>query len=544
MLNIMIVEDEVFVRKSMMRAIETSGHDFHVVAEAQNGKQAFALFKQNEMDVILTDIAMPVMNGMEFIQKVREIDRSVKIIILSCLSDFSYVKSALENTVEDYFLKAETDPSELIEKLVTLEKEISAQKQEAHHLSAIKNKFQDFRHELNDKFFKDLLFGPPMSSTVIQNKLREFDLHLNCKSFFMACVTLDHHQKTMTENPEKYIELLNFSTLNVMRELLEKDTLGYIFKRSDGQYLVIGSNTGSMQDSAFFDTLSSCFRFFLEQMHIGLSCTHTIGISALHSGFNRLTEAFHQAVHANQHKFFAGTGRIIFFHETDPHCLCEAEISADKMETITLSLNSGDLDTCKRSVDIILHTLVMQHASENAIRNAVLRIASLMISKLTEMRCVLGHQVMSNIEISNTILQMDTYEGLHQWMKHYVDVVFAGMKHWCATRAQVSMTDSILHYMELNYTQSINLNGVANHFNMNPSYFSVWFKEKMGVNFIDYLTKKRIDKAMVLLGDASIEIQDIGVHVGYPNPQYFSRLFKKTTGMTPSEYRSQPVRPA
>lgn len=538
MLRILLVDDEIFVRKSLKEAIESFSEDFLIVGEAVNGIQALNFLEDNEVDVILTDIAMPVMDGMEFIRRVRERNSLVKIVILSCLTEFEYAKKALSLRVDDYFLKVEAGPEELIDKLSWIEQELDAERQNARTMETLLREHDNNLQRIHRVFFESLLTEAAKSEDALKKSADAIGIKLKPQNLFIVHAEMDNSHAIYLSLSAEEITAIDSSFQNILHSSIDAEIMIYVLRKSNGQYVVLFSRSngrnGMEARVKLKDLLTKCFleMFKLHQI------TYTAGISGPFFAFADIRIGYAEACMAFRQRFFFGKNKIMFYDEVfvrknEPSILNNAE-----KNRIFENLEHGNFDAMISDLTVRFDIMLESGLSEEILRNFTVNMIMLVALKLEELQCDTVEAGVNYLSIVDSIKHLETVGELR---KYFLDEIASMCEYYIADKhnatAMKSTAEKIRDYVNLNFCDNINLNSVANYFHMNHCYISLLFKKETGMYFMDYLTQCRVSEAKDLLKGGSLRVHEIGLQVGYPNAQYFTKVFKKAVGVTPSEYR-------
>jgi two-component system, response regulator YesN len=471
MIKMIMLEDEPWIRKGIEHMLPWKYLGIEYIGFASNGKDGLKLVEKYEPDIILTDIKMPVMDGLQFIEKLREIDHLYpKVIILTGYNDFSYAKEAIKHGVVDYILKP-IDSNELLGTITKLVKNI---KQEmADTLRIQKLQFANYLYE-----------------QVMGNE-GELDLELKLPypyfSFLISTKTLPKHY---IEQNEHICEYFYFQMGHSVVYTL-------CFNEDVPPPIIINEEFPVLNDEYAF------------------------GISNLYSSeSSNIKEAYHEAqFHLQQNLRRDSQRGDLPFKRT---YLKEEQ----EKELLTL-LQAGDrqeayefvaklLDTClsfeeKLVMNFQLYTFLGSYINKN---------------QMLEESNYLYYFKMANC---NEDVERLT-EEVHFPMIDYI------MNEWNHTPSEIGKLAK--NYIDQNYEDSsLSLSMVADQLKISPSYLSHIFKDELNVNFISYLTEKRVIKAKEKLSETQLPIYIISEKVGFNDPKYFNRVFKRQTGITPKQFR-------
>lgn len=529
MYRILIAEDEYLIRKGLISKLEYYKLEFAEILEAENGKQAFDIIMEQKPDIVITDIRMPFMDGLQLIRKTKEMDSNIKYIIISGYAEFEYAEQALNMGVSGYILKPIVD-QDLVRTLKRVIEEIEYEN---------KAKEASSRKDILEKYCEDIALEKRLNQAIYSVKhdgkyvdyldlLRELQLDESYR-YVLGLINIDG--KTYYQSAFNYqdVELIKFSVKNIISDIEAKGVkIAFNSYKDKNQILVIlCSNDESylkVNSSSFFAKVYNSIVKYL-----GISIT--IGISSSEDMI--CYELFRQAKEAFDQRLVNGDGRLYSYDSIAGSM--NITIPQDEINLLRKYIERRDIG----NIEIILKAIFFEKNLENSaaiyIRVVWTEIANMLIKAVNESKPDLERSIypdMLNWEILNRFNNVEEivsylYTSIIDFLK--LDKV-ADMK----SRSKIKMA---IQYIEQHYNEEISINEIAYMYAMSPNYFSTVFKKETGMTVVNYITDMRIKNACRLLKETKASIVDVSHEVGYQDTQYFFRVFKKITGKTPLEYR-------
>ena len=491
MKRVMIVEDEKLVLLGIESLFETNA-DYHVVGSFSRASAALDAIKALNPDIILTDIKMPGMDGLEFITKLQARDCRAKIIVLSCLEEFSIVSKAFKLGAIDYILKHQLDESELFSILDNI---------------PIENNPSEFR-VFGDQWGGLRRFSERLKESLVP-KIENPIIYL------MVC-----KKRYSEDNLPQDTGVDTMWALRFIRDLLEDYHLGEVY-REDSQSLVLvldGGEAAQEQRNRFFQRLTRQLAQFINSPIVILRSSNEEIIP--------LQEQWELLQKSRDTAFYTATTKVVMLKASK-----EVDWQIQLPEPALL-LRKDDVGEWLKGMENYFE-LVKRSRMDS--------------SRLCMQLIVHWHQVQ---QLLNT-LHIPKYEiqedSLFEHLKKFDDV--GHLKRWYMRELPKRIAPlyelggysrkifKIKLYLLKHYDQHITLKMVAEKMHMNCTYLCELFKRETGIGFIDYLNTIRIDKAKALLLECDATVESVAVQVGYSSASHFSRLFKKLTGYTVTEYR-------
>lgn len=513
MYKLFIADDEVAIREGIRCLLDWNAHGYHIVGDASNGKQAYQAILEKQPDMVLLDIRMPGMSGLDVIKNLRENNFNGKIIILSGYSDFSYAQQAIQYGVL-YYLTKPIDKNRLKEIITAVKKQLdsdhTAQSTSAHYKkcayhSIIKDIVKG-TSDISALDLSDLHINADSYQIVIYENFRcnNSDISYRFSDLLRVTNQNNHSFDAIPNGTHEIILLKGTFAINKFREFVSRyETHSPMQKNSplDSIFLAYGRIVTSLDEIplSYKDATKLIERrFFCEQGQ------HTIGFDSLpnlqnhvswicNSVLNEYTNRLYDTLSAFQHHKSAET-----LHELQT----KLYHTADSIDTIKLFLT-----------DLFLQ---LKERINRTYTNATVPFPS-------------------NTEIIHEISTKHYLYEIIFFLTEQFELIISSTGN-CSS---CSILEDIIYYIEHNYSQNLTLESIAPLFGYNSSYLGKLFHKKMGEGFNAYLERIRIEHSKKLLIQEDMKIYTIAEHVGYRNIDYFYQKFKKYVGQTPAEFRRE-----
>ncbi|WP_145414210.1 response regulator [Paenibacillus xylanexedens] len=534
MYKLMIVEDELLMRVGIRSMLNWEDYGFCVTAEASNGKEALELALEKMPDLIITDIRMPVMDGLALIKQLSPSLKSCKFVILSNFDELDYVKNALKFGATDYLIKSEVNEQSLIQLLTNIREKLQSEQHQLNTFPYVSSDYSKSIRYLKDSFFEDIVSGFTHGNELL-TKAEELHFRIQSDQLVVIKFIVNHYEKVKCKYIEKGEKLLRFSILNIMEEVIPSRWAKEIFVESSSEYWVV-VNVRSDQDA--HADLNKLIRKVLTSLKDFMNLSLTAGVSSICFGFVSLRKACQEAEFALKERFFTGESQILHVEEvrkSPGREDVEHLLSPQQEQHFMKICMSKDKEKVRHFLEEICIRLKTVRADENSIRKQYITLLETMHAHL------LNSTSRSKLSVTDkspykTVLNGELWEDIHQNVLTYITTTFSASSQ---VTHELKYTDLAIDIINRYYAEDLSLQSVASQINVNPSYLSRLFKQEKQENFISYLTRVRIDHAKAYLLSKELKIYEIADKVGYHNYTYFSKIFKKNTGLTPEEYREQ-----
>ena len=534
MTRVMIVEDDYIVRLYLKNNIKWEDEGFEVVAEASNGKEALEKLHESAVDIILTDISMPEMDGITLIKRLRELYPEIKVVVLSCHNDFFYVKDAMKLGAYDYLLKHAIEPKNLLDVIKNVRKAASAEKRSREELANLKIS-ENSDNASVQAFFIELLKGMHnIGIEKIECKLKKLGVDIGRNNFVVINIeVLDRgifREIVSVEDPELY----KFSVLNVIDEILADVDRSIGICYDSERFVAIVGFEEYKSLLGIENQQQSIIRKIQECLLKTLKVKVFISVSNMVKDLTQLSTAFEQALDASRYKIYKMNVKNIFYKEIKrDYSLSEIYSKIAEFKT---KLRNNSFEECEAVLEAIFGEIQQLMISPEDLELVFIELLNSLSSYLDnlglEKSSILGLEIMPY----NSIRKFDNIKDLFGWYTDVYERVKKSVSNHLSRGYRKEIRNA-MDYMEKNLSREITLNEVAEYAGISPVYFSQLFKQQTGENFSEYLNKIRINKAKRLLEETNLKIYEVAYSSGFNQPQYFIKIFKEMVGMTPLDYR-------
>lgn len=531
MYSVLLVDDEVLIREAISRNVKWGELGFELVGTCRNGREAIEYLKQGSVDLVLTDIYMPYVDGIALAKYIYENCRDTRVVIISGYDEFEYAKQALKYQVIEYILKPVT-AMELSELLARIREQLDEAYRKYSGMKRIRGEYMSNFPVLRGRFLHQLLQGDlVLSEQAIGQKMEDYGISFSGNYFVAAAVQADDVSDFYEKDEKKKNELALFAVYNIADEIIRETELGVAFQNVENQTELIfsGGSDLEQQAAALCERIRSAVEEFL---HIRT----TIGVGLSASSIYQLPKSFQDAREALEYRFQLGNSRVICARQLSSDGVSghvDIALWTDRIMTAIRGNSGMDIrEAVMGFIQAIRESYVSRNRSIFYVQNAIISIANEMESCGISDEAVMREER----ELLNSIYDKQHLSEIAQDLLHFCirvsDLMFDQKDVTGRRQAMLA-----LDYIEKNYANpEVSLNSVCSYLAMSTSYFSSVFKNCTGETFIEALTKKRIEKAKALLVNTTKRTYEVAQEVGYADPHYFSSAFKKVTGCTPKEY--------
>lgn len=535
MINIIVVDDDLLIRVAFKSLVNWNEYGFNIAGEADNGIDGLELYKQTNADVIVSDIKMPSMDGLQLIEEVKKIRQDVLFIMLSNYTDFSYVKEAFKLGAFDYILKYEMKQQQLVGLFSRIKEVLEQRDNSIKERELEESLIQASKRELRDTFIKDIIWGKGRLSPNVGLEARRLKLRMNDKNIFICDICIVSYDDVRKRYGEDEIQFLISSVSNIIEEILNEYNIGDAISRSPDEYVIVFSfidtNSKKVTKDRIWEVCSKIQDKLLEFLNIRVS----FGVSGMElSGYNNLYNIYKQAKYALRYTFVAGNGKIIFYENIiEKVSAAEGASFTARMKDCIKALKEFVDFPDETKLNAVFGKVIFLKASVNVndIDNIRLIYGKYQdVLKESENEKFYGKDARTSIDNYCKLVESDgTLDELNKCLMEILSLACAsGEENYLVRKAKLFIHD--------HYSEQISLDDISDFLNISPEHLSRVFSEKTGKNLTKYITEYRIEKAKEILLQSNLKIYEIALKVGYTSTEYFSRSFKIITGKSPKEF--------
>lgn len=540
MLKIFLAEDEVIVRETIKRMIPWENLGFELVGEAADGEMALPLLIRQQPDLLITDIKMPFMDGLTLARLAKKEVPGLKVVILSGYDDFNYAKQAINIGVEDYLLKPITKNA-LIERLTEIRSRYEDEKTQREYYEKFHREMQAYEKNSSRDFFEALVSGS-LDMMEVYKRAEKLGLDIVAESYNVLIFTMNCNEDFSGQR-EGYSSW-EAESLEMLEKFFTGHPFAMLFRSNVFSYgVLIKGEKNSIRENTRICVEE--IRKIFDRKEDNKEWFVAVGESV--ERLSQIQKSYHSASRAFSQRYLYD-GKVLYYDEMlamekkdvtndDSEYLQKVDVNALNPTILQKFLSNGLLEETENFVQDYFYAIGQEPMESVVFRSyVILNVRFSVLSFLKELGCD-----------TKTLEPEDTEEILAESGRNTESTIAyaeklvsqaiqlrdrnSGNKNRSILKTAVDFIDQ--HYME----EDMSLNKAANVANVSANHFSALFSQNMGQTFIEYLTSLRMDKAKEYLRCTGMRSSEIAGEVGYKDAHYFSYLFKKTQGMTPSDYR-------
>ena len=530
--KIMLVDDEEEVRKSIINKIDWADAGFEVIGDAENGKDALEKIEQNEPDVVLTDIKMPYMDGLTVAETIRQLYPSVKIVIFSGFDEFEYAKKAIKLNVIEYILKP-VNVEELTAILKKIKKNLDEEIEQKRNVNLLRESYIKNLPIIREHFLNDLIHGG-VPRDIIPEKLKEYDIDIdNAQKWVTAAVHLEPDEnvdKALSLHKER--ELIPISVRNMIEEKLDGQFRFIMFHSSFESVLIAAIDENNTQTG-----LVALLGDICKETKKILEVSVTIGVGEACNSLADIGGSFHSALNALGYRAVAGLGGLIYIRDVEPFNHGKLQFDSRMESELIAAVKFGPEDKIRSVVGDVVGKMEETKVHYRQYQAYILAVINALTQLSQQYDLRINDMFGVQTDYFEILTKVEKTENIRQYLTEVAFKMNRAMEEERSNTTK-NVIQEARQYIQENFRDpDLSVEKICRHLHMSPAYFSTVFKKETGQAYIAYLTDVRLNRAVELLMTTEDKTYIIAEKVGYPEQNYFSYVFKKKFGVSPTKFR-------
>ena len=531
MLKVFLVEDEFVVREGIKKNVNWEAHGYQFCGEASDGELAFPMIQKLKPDIVITDIRMPFMDGLELSRLIKKEMPWIEIIILTGHQEFEYAKEGIKLGVAQYLSKP-ISGEELLREVGEVAVRIEEKRKELEIKEKYKKEMEENSLKEQKELFQYLVTGSK-SVTELLELGEKLGMDLSAMWYSIVLMQTQSMNHAQDEYSNSIIEIEGrWKKLDDKMQVITFD------RNLEGKAILFRADSEEELEQIQMDYLKQMKEILDEYEHV----RYFGGIGVPVNRLRELSISFERASHAFAHRYLIGDSRILssvdmeqsVYQEQDEFHINDVNTKQIDRNKIKEFLKLGDKGEVIYFVDEFFKALGTGAMKSNIFRQYITMDAYFCVVDFVE-----GLQLQRE-EIEAPDVMSGALQSQESAIQYVIRIMTKAveLREKTASNRYGDIVDEVMSYIEKNYAQEeLSLNLLASHVNFSPNHLSMIFSQQTGQTFIKYLTDFRMNKAKELLRCTNKRSSVIAMEVGYKDSHYFSYLFKKTQGMTPTQYR-------
>ncbi|WP_315794709.1 response regulator [Paenibacillus sp. BIC5C1] len=528
MYRVLLVDDEEDVREGLVVEVDWEALDLRIVGLAENGREALEMAERVEPDIVVTDISMPFMDGLELAKRLRERNPLVKVVILTGYDEFDYARQAVSLSVDEYLLKP-FSAGHLTDLLTRLRAQMADEVAEREDVQQLRDHYYTSLPLLQADLMATLLHRQK-SPEYIHGKAKQCGLDLQGERYGVSVLTL-HMDGDQSED----VELKQFAALNIAAEVWAEHGAGHAFMHQETIVLLYvdrwGGGDGEKRQQQALENVMRSINHYLR-------VPATVGSGSIVNTLAGVKHAYEDALLALDYRLVPGTDPLIYIADVERQTAGKLRFDELKQQTLTRCLKAGTQAELEDALEIIFREITVEHGRSD--------IQLYLIEVLTNVwkAAQASGEAMEDIFGAGFQLYADLFRlpGLSEAQGKVREVCLLVQQRIASGRQHVykDIVEQALSFTKEHYADpDLSIQKVCGHLHISSGYFCGIFKKEVQLTFLQYLMQIRMEAAKELLRSTEMKSFEIAGQVGFAEPNYFSFCFKKHIGVSPKEYRKQ-----
>lgn len=530
MYKILLVDDEILVREAIRDKVAWPELGFELAGICENGKEAIAFIEQHPVDLVLTDIYMPYVDGLELCKYIYDRQLPIAAVIFSGYGDFEYAQKAIKYQVSEYLLKPVT-ARELSEVLLKMREKFDQERHQEQVMGQLTKAYHSYTKNeslIVSKILSSLMKGNsnPQQAT---RELQEFGVSLHARAYRIAVLDIDIYSGfyAVSEELKKESALMAFVVENIAGELMERGKAGLAFQDSDGRTYLLFRTNRVKEELAQVKTICADIQ---QTIYDATALSISIGIGLCVDSLAQLESSYNAAAAVLRFRFTRGNGHIFDSEETLQ--AASSQGFDELLKLIETALRAGEPDRCEAALNQVENWMRNSNLKKAAATGYLLQILRSIYEAVSERNPEFG---LADADVNAVSESRNLAEAMQALRTFTAKALQEAAITMTSSRERKSLM--AMDFLNENYRNpGLSLNDVCDYLQISISHFSTIFKEETGKTFTEALMSIRMERAKQLLRETQLKNYEIAEKVGFSDPHYFTIAFKKMTGMTPKKY--------
>jgi two-component system response regulator YesN len=534
-MKLLIVDDEKHVLEGLRQTIDWKTLGVDNLEFAENGQEAWDKYQKAAPDILITDMYMPKMNGIELIRNIRNEDVHIPIVILSGYDDFSYTQEAIHHRVDRYILKPSI-PDEIQRELGDIINELKRKRQQRHMFMEISQQMDSSIPVLREQFLYQMLTTVVTDNDLSDTKLEFYHIDSTIKLSAVVMTVKIYRSDARNELSESEWQLFKFAVSNIIEEILSRSGHGYPLRFMDDRLTVIVYGNLPSESAAEAKAIAT---EIINLINDYLQLDVNIGIGQAYDNVRKYSNSYRESKDALEFVESEGINQFAASEELKKSSIVWPQYPIEQIRLLGESLLQADNAKAQSIWSEIERVLLdWPNVPFSYLQTMCMSIMSTLVMQIMESE----HYTIDADRIASTLggaQKQYTLVKLKAWIQSEIQQWVEMVEVQAKAREATPYVDHVKSVVAAKYNEKISFSQLAKELSISRNYLSHTFKMETGTSFMDYLTNYRIRKAKELLRKKQFMVYEVADKVGYPDPAYFSRMFKNVTGLSPMEYMMQ-----
>lgn len=541
MLRVMLVDDDLPMLNHLKNMLEWEKHGFVLCGEATGGKAAGRMADERKPDIVVTDMSMPGMDGLELIEYLQKFHPRTKIVAVSGYSDVHYIRNSMRSGAVDYILKHELSSELLLDVLGKASDKLAEERRATEKSMQMQLQLERSRSLLREDAIRRLVQEDQPDESVSTDALKELGIEFFSGGVTAVVVSWDGYLQLKERLERKDLDNLAQSFKDIAGNIVADADKAYLAQTEEGKFVLLFTLKTSSRliwHTTIHEALRRIRASVKRQLNLSVSCS----VSVLCGAIADIPNACAEAERALEERFYAGTDAVIWPESARKPKEAEVPTVDVRLEReLALRLSRLDEEGVGEVLNDLFDRMIEAHTAYKSVQMACVELIHLANRSLKEAG-VSEQEVFGDVASTpyETLLQFDTVRALRDWMTNVYRELLRALRSRQTPSTHSDLVRRTLEWIRRRHAEPITLQLAADEAGVNSSYLSRVFKEETKLGFADYVTRFRVDQAKRLIREGETDLKEIVRRTGFSSYNYFFTVFKKVTGITPLEYEKLP----
>lgn len=527
--NILLVDDETDVLEAMKKKIDWEALGFCLAGTAENGQEALEMAEQLHVDVVMTDIKMPYMDGLTLCKKLKENYRNIKVVIYSGFDDFEFAREAVHLEAEEYLLKpiSSKDMENVFGKI---KKKLDEEFNQHRNVNKLYEYYRKSLPAMQEQFVMGVLEGK-ITGERLKNMMEMYELDLNAPYYVVVNL---YAEAAVKEQSEKTAQLLNFSLRDMAEEYLEEKMSFYCINYLDEVIFIFMLQEDKEIENVLYHVDQICK---MGSRVLDVQVTGAVGQPC--NSLDTLLSSYQEAKTAMEYRTILGGSQVLYIKDIEPNPQDSVAFMEYDFQNLVRAVKIGDRKETDEAIQSFMDSLRNGCITPNQYQLICMELSTelMKIGRSYKLRTKQIFGAGEHIPWQELYKHLSVDE-LESWLREICNNLRHTLRHE-RSDSTIRLTEQAKAYIGEHYKENdLSAETLCHQLNVSAAYFSTIFKKEVGLSFVAYLTKIRLEHAVELLRTTEDKTYVIAEAVGYTEPNYFSYVFKKQYGISPSKYRA------
>lgn len=537
MIKMMIADDEQIILDGIKDSIDWNSYGIKITGTATNGADALDMALSHCVDIVITDIKMPGLSGLELIREIHKRRPEIRTILISAYEQFDFAQEAISLGALSYITKP-LKKQKIVDEVLKARDSILARKQDTDQRNRLEEQYRENLPIIREHYLNNLINGKAIQFNDFKKQSDAYGIDIGDTGIGVFVFKIDSLGDFMAEEPEKGTQIIHLKITQMIKELLPKCYKKVIFQSHDNEVVTIYNTVEPLSDT--IRDITVCAEEIKNVLRRETGISASAGVGRTYPSLKDSMLSYQEALKALNYRLVYGNNTVMYIDYVELKEWNHTRLFSNMNEVLTNVQNilwTGKSEEIFKLIDKTMSGILhYKGIPYHYIQQVYCQLLSVLLRTIYEMNIMPEELYGTSVHLYDELLKKDTFEEADLWYRDLVIRVCAAVNEKKAVRVS-NVISSAIEYIKNNCSRDLSLSEVADKVNLNPSYFSRLFKEETGTQFVEYVRNAKMDLAKEMLKNSNKKIYEICEDLGYFNVQYFSTVFKNTVGMTPNEYK-------